>query len=519
MDTLIKKAKEIHGDKYDYSEVNYVDKKTKVIIKCKTHGIFLQTPYHHIYRKQGCKKCSYISISNKNRNTTEDFVKRVKEIHGDKYDYSKINYVNNHSNIIIICKTHGENTVLPSNLLRQGGCKKCGLKNTILKLKSDSSIFIEESKEIHGDKYDYSKVDYVNCDKNVIIICKEHGEFRQTPYTHKKSIIGCLKCAGTYKSNTEEFIQKSKQIHGDNYDYSQVNYLNNHYKIILICKEHDKIEITPAQHLKGYGCFKCKHNLNNCFIKEATEIHGDKYDYSLVDYIQNYNYTKIKIICKKHGEFIQTPRSHLKSNAPCDKCYYEIKTNNFIINAKEIHGDKYDYSNVIYDNCDKKVKIACKKHGEYLQTPYCHLIGSGCALCVNKTEGKILNYLVNYYPTIISQFTTQWCINQKSKTNKFLRFDFCIPEYKIIIELDGRQHFKQVRNWAAPEKQFEIDKHKEKCANENGYVIIRLLQEDVWYDKYDWKKDLLNEIENTQNCNEIKNIYLCYNNEYEKYLK
>jgi len=173
---FIEKAKLKHCDKYDYSKVKYIKSNEHVIIICKIHGEFLQTPYKHNIG-QGCRKCSYILTSDKNRCTTDDFIKKIKKIHGDKYDYSKIDYINNNTNIIIICNEHGENKVLPSNILRQGCCKKCGIKNTISKLTSNSSIFIEESKKIHGDKYDYSKVDYVNCDMNVIIICKEHGEF------------------------------------------------------------------------------------------------------------------------------------------------------------------------------------------------------------------------------------------------------------------------------------------------------------------------------------------------------
>ena len=109
-----------------------------------------------------------------------------------------------------------------------------------------------------------------------------------------------------------------------------------------------------------------------------------------------------------------------------------------------------------------------------------------------------------------SQFRQNWC--------KRKRYDFCIPEDKIIIELDGVQHFIQVGNWSPPEKQFEIDKYKEKCANENQYSIIRLLQEDVFFNKYDWTKEIRDTIEKIKLNKTIQNIYLCKNNEYEKYL-
>jgi very-short-patch-repair endonuclease len=115
----------------------------------------------------------------------------------------------------------------------------------------------------------------------------------------------------------------------------------------------------------------------------------------------------------------------------------------------------------------------------------------------------------NIFPTIIYQFKVEWC-----KKINYLPFDFCIPEYKIIIEIDGPQHFIQVMNWRTPEKQFEIDKFKEKCANENGYSIIRILQTDVFNDTYDWLKELYETIEELKNGDEISNVYLCKNNEY-----
>jgi very-short-patch-repair endonuclease len=137
---------------------------------------------------------------------------------------------------------------------------------------------------------------------------------------------------------------------------------------------------------------------------------------------------------------------------------------------------------------------------------------SWCPYCKNKTEKKLLDSLIIIYPTITTQFKEEWC-----KRIRHLPFDFCIPEYKIIIELDGIQHFKQVSNWSSPEEQFDNDKYKEKCANDNEYSIIRLLQEDVYYDKYDWFKELCDAVEDIKNGDEIANIYLCKNNEYNDF--
>ena len=113
---------------------------------------------------------------------------------------------------------------------------------------------------------------------------------------------------------------------------------------------------------------------------------------------------------------------------------------------------------------------------------------------------------------MLTQFKQDWC-----KKLKHLPFDFVIPEYKIIIELDGPQHFQQVSNWSSPKEQFENDKYKETCANDNGYSVIRLLQEDVFYDTYDWVKELCEAIEEIKNGGEVANIYLCTNEEYDNF--
>ena len=123
---------------------------------------------------------------------------------------------------------------------------------------------------------------------------------------------------------------------------------------------------------------------------------------------------------------------------------------------------------------------------------------------------KIYDKLKPIYQSIIRDFKQDWC-----KKINHLPFDFCIEELKIILELDGRQHFEQVMNWKTPEEQYENDKYKEKCANDKCYSIIRLLQEDVFNDKYDWKTELINNIEKIKTDNIIQNIYMCKNNEYQ----
>jgi very-short-patch-repair endonuclease len=138
-----------------------------------------------------------------------------------------------------------------------------------------------------------------------------------------------------------------------------------------------------------------------------------------------------------------------------------------------------------------------------------------CPICVNKTEKKLYEHLLKIYPNSIYRFSADWCKNLITKC--CLPFDFVLKEQKIIIELDGPQHFVQVSNWKSPEEQFENDQYKEKCANDNGYSVIRIIQKDVWNDTYDWLNELKDSIEQIVNEKVIQNIYLCMNNEYDSF--
>jgi very-short-patch-repair endonuclease len=166
----------------------------------------------------------------------------------------------------------------------------------------------------------------------------------------------------------------------------------------------------------------------------------------------------------------------------------------------------------VFNKSSKKCWFTCNKTHTFCSTLAHIAERKWCPFCVNKTETKLYEKIQPLYSTIITQFKQEWC-----KKLSYLPFDFCIPEYKIIIELDGPQHFRQISNWSSPEEQFENDKYKEKCANDNGYSVIRFLQEDVFYDTYDWVKELCETIEEIKNGDEITNVYLCKNGEYDAF--
>ena len=208
---FVERATMVHENKYDYSKVNYVKNDEKVIIICLKCGFeFLQTPNHHL-QKRGCPQCRVRTISLKNSSTTKEFISKASKIHGNKYDYSKVNYVKNRTRVIIICKTcKREFLQQPNGHLSGYGCMSCGFNISGLKGRSTTEAFIEEAIRVHGDKYDYSKVNYIKSDEKVVIICKKCDvEFIQTPNNHLKG-NKCPRCSKLISTPEQEFLKYCK---------------------------------------------------------------------------------------------------------------------------------------------------------------------------------------------------------------------------------------------------------------------------------------------------------------------
>ena len=199
------------------------------------------------------------------------------------------------------------------------------------------------------------------------------------------------------KKTTEEFINQAKQIWGDRYDFSKVNYESANKPVCVICPEYGEFWIRPADLLHRHGCSYCggtRKLTTREFIEKAQKVHGDRYDYSKVEYVNTS--TPVEIICHEkdssgveHGSFFQSPRNHLNGDG-CPKCYRNFKktTEEFIEQARLIHGDKYDYSKVIYKGNKVPVIITCPVHGDFMQAPLSHLQGQGCAKCYYERSAK-----------------------------------------------------------------------------------------------------------------------------------
>lgn len=294
---------------------------------------------------------------------------------------------------------------------------------------------------------------------------------------------------------TKKWIKKAKDRHGNKYDYSKSEYTYARNKIKIICKIHGEfLQIAHIHTTKGYGCPTCSGNKKMTifdFIKRAQSIHGNKYDYTLVEY-KNID-TKIKIYCINHAIiFNQSPYHHFKSSTGgCPICISEnisIKQqksqNQFIIEAKKLHNDKYDYSNSIYEGAHVKISIICIKHGIFKQTPANHLSGQECPACgfgKNISNGEI-------------EWLNQFNIKQNNRNiivyinNKKYKIDGFDPKTNTIYEYNGDFWHGNPKKFKSTDinpktkttygELFEATMKKERNIKNAGYNFISIWESD-----------------------------------------
>jgi hypothetical protein len=335
--------------------------------------------------------------------TMEQFITKAKSKHENKYDYSKVKYVNAKTKIVIICPYHKEFEQTPDNHLHSNGCKECSKKIQGISRRLTHDEFLQKASNIHGDTYDYSEAKYERTDIPITIICIDHGKFTQTPNAHLCG-HGCDKCRRKENSDKkrktrEEFLKEAIAKHGLKFDYSEVVYINTHTHIIIKCPDHGVFTQSPIDHISSmFGCKKCADKERGLLCRSNTDefvvksilIHGDKYDYTKVKYVSSDLHVIIK--CSTHGSFLQLPAVHLRGNG-CPLCGIQKMSDSnrytneeFIEEAIKKHGDLYNYDSVEYVTSHIKIIIECPKHGEFVQTPNSHLSGSGCPLCGQKIK-------------------------------------------------------------------------------------------------------------------------------------
>jgi hypothetical protein len=389
---FISKATLVHGKKYDYSKSVYKNAKTKIIIICPTHGQFAQTPDNHL-RKRGCPKCVGKSWSIK------DFIEAAKSIHGNKYDYSKVEYLNKKIKVTIICPVHGNFRQIPYVHLIGCGCPKC-----VGKSKNFEEI-VAEAVNAHGNKYSYLDYTTVKGEDGkwrgfLTIKCNKHQViWKMTPYSHIHDLKGCKLCgnessSAKQRSNLRAIKNKIESIHPSYMVPLNQDYYNQHTNVTYICKIHGKQKGRPINLLNGQGCPVCGQESRDEFFRDdwydvirRIEIMYPEY-HVLKDQIFRNHHTPIVYVCKYHGEKISTANALLSKKAGCDECGIEKRAKsqrrdwiNLITAIEEIHKNITIPKKQVYRSVNSHINYVCDKHGIQKATPSKLLQGRGCPEC------------------------------------------------------------------------------------------------------------------------------------------
>ncbi len=541
-ETFVNKANKRHNNEYTYDKDSYIKATDVVLITCPIHGEFKLLGNNHLTGYK-CPKCPKRLHKN-----TADFVADAKRKHGDRYNYNLVEYKGIYNTVKIVCPIHGVFEQTPHSHLSGSNCQMCAAEIKSEKTRLTKDEFITRSKEIHKGKYGYDKVIYDDMQQEVTITCPIHGEFKQRVKGHLSG-NGCKKCglltAGDKNRKTlETFISESNERHNGKYNYDKVVYINAGEKVIITCPIHGDFEQTPNLHLKNNGCGLCgkiagsiaNTSDTETFIKRATKKHNGKYGYDKTIYLGVEK--KVIITCPIHGDFEQTPHSHLKSNG-CLLCGIidtgksnKMSSEEYFKRAKEKHGDKYDYTNSIYIGSNKPITYVCPKHGKITQLANSHL-DYECELCgkdktkkdfdtfldrANKEHEHAYTYDEDSYTMLNSsvkitckkhgEFTQlaqdhvrgtgcPVCSESKGEravrnllfnnkityireykfNNSRYRYDFYLPELNILIEYDGVQHFKPIEVFGGIEALYKTqirDKEKDILADANNIPLIRI---------------------------------------------
>lgn len=258
--------------------------------------------------------------------TTQEFIFRAQEVHKQKYDYSQVTYTGCQKKIKIKCNKCGLTfEQFPTNHLKGQGCPKCGREQASKNRKLTLEEFTEKAHRVHGNKYDYSKVVYINSQDKVTIICPIHGEFQQKATMHLHG-NGCPECAKKYqgpmRKSTEEFVQEAQDVHNNKYDYSKTVYTGVKNKVCIICPIHGEFWQVPSSHLRGIGCPKCSASKGELFVEKvlrdlnlsykSQHYIGIQGSYVLVDFYLKYNNNEY--IIEYNGMQHYVPVKHFGGN-------------------------------------------------------------------------------------------------------------------------------------------------------------------------------------------------------------
>jgi very-short-patch-repair endonuclease len=273
--TFVDRLRAVHGRRFILKNVVYRDSRTKVRVGCRKHGDFLILPTN-VLKGQGCKHCGKKKLSLRRMLPAEEFVRRARELHGKKYDYSKALYKGGRSPVYVICRRHGGWWQRAETHLNGAGCKACTKEAQLKQLTFSHSEFLRRARKKHGSKYSYVGR-YKNSTSKVAIECPTHGVFRQLASSHMLG-RGCRKCAFAaaglrIKSSHKQFIAKARAVHGRKYSFPE-KYRAARHPIKVRCRDHGIFKTTPNNLLRNHGCPICSESHGERLVATAFKKWG-----------------------------------------------------------------------------------------------------------------------------------------------------------------------------------------------------------------------------------------------------
>jgi hypothetical protein len=281
----------------------------------------------------GCRACGWESFGIRERVSFEEFTRRARKVHGEKYRYDEASYTRASANLTVICPVHGPFRQNGSAHLGGSGCPACGRKRTGAKNILPFEEFTRRARKVHGEKYRYDEASYRGVGAKLTVICPVHGEFTQTGEEHLAG-RGCRACAcacrresATVKTTMpfEEFLRRARKAHGEKYRYDEASYRGSEAKVTIICPVHGPFTQMRKEHLAGRGCRACSQKFIASkrilpfeeFLRRARKVHGEKYRYDEASY--THSEAKLTIICPVHGPFSQRGAAHFHGQG-CPAC-------------------------------------------------------------------------------------------------------------------------------------------------------------------------------------------------------
>ena len=363
-------------------------------------------------------------------------------------------------------------------------------EKTIKIKKTKLENFLKKARAKYGDTYDYSLVNYKGREIPINIICKIHGVFPITPRNflsgcHNQPAHGCPKCDGIKeqkKITQDDFLQAVREKHGDKWDVSNVQYVSQNQILGLSCPDcKDNFKTTTKKLMDGLGCPRCEGKIKDLryFVEEAKKVHGDEYDYSdcYLSHDKNNHIMLSDIRCKHHGLYSTRADIHIQQKCKCPKCNppkdkipLEERRDAYIRRAIERHGEgHFDYSQVDYHTKREKVKIRCVIHDYWFyQSLEEHSKKNkmgGCPLCSETTgEREVRLHLQKKHIDFTAQVEIE-NIRPKELPRQYLRVDFYINKYRLFIEYNGEQHYRNC-TWFKGRGGFEMQQLRDEVLRE-----------------------------------------------------